>query len=90
MARPNPVAKAAFADRALPGAEFAVRVTPNAAAAALQASPDGFRVAVTETPEAGRANAAVLRLLARALGVAPGRLTLIRGAAGRDKRFRLD
>jgi uncharacterized protein YggU (UPF0235/DUF167 family) len=90
MARAQPIAKAAFAGLARPGAEFAVRVTPNATRAALEAEGDGFRIAVTETPEAGRANRAVARLLARALGVAPGRLTLLRGASGRDKLFRLD
>jgi uncharacterized protein YggU (UPF0235/DUF167 family) len=32
----------------------------------------------------------VRQALARALGVAPSRLTLVAGAAARDKRFRLD
>ena len=37
-----------------------------------------------------KATAAAQKLLASALGVAPTRLTLTRGAAARDKRFRLD
>ena len=36
-------------------------------------------------PEKGRANTALLKLLARAWGVAPSRLTLVRGAANRLK-----
>lgn len=90
MARPSPIRKAAFSDRARPGAEYAVRVTPNARAETFETDGEGFRIAVTAAPENGRANAAVARLLARALGVAPGRLTLIRGATARDKTFRLD
>jgi uncharacterized protein YggU (UPF0235/DUF167 family) len=45
---------------------------------------------VHEPPEEGRATAAVAEALAHALGVAKGRLVLVRGAASRDKRFRLD
>jgi hypothetical protein len=32
----------------------------------------------------------VIKLLAKSLGVAKSRLTLIRGATSRDKQFRLD
>jgi uncharacterized protein YggU (UPF0235/DUF167 family) len=45
---------------------------------------------VTCVPEDGKANKAVTKLLARALGVAPSRLILIRGTAGRDKVFRVE
>jgi len=45
---------------------------------------------VTVVPEGGKATAAVVTLLAKALGVAKSRLTLLRGATGRDKVFRLD
>ena len=79
--------------RALPGAEIAVRVTPNARRASLEASaePDGpIRIAVTVVPEDGKATEAARALLARALGVAKTRLTLRRGAASRDKIFVLD
>lgn len=74
---------------ALPGAEIAVRVTPNARAEALDPGPP-IRIHVTVVPEDGRATAAAQALLARALGVARTRLTLIRGAKARDKVFRLD
>lgn len=49
-----------------------------------------IRIAVTEVAEDGRANAAVTRVLAEALGIAPSRLTLERGATARLKLFRVD
>ncbi|MGA0540105.1 DUF167 domain-containing protein [Neotabrizicola sp. VNH66] len=74
---------------ALPGAEIAVRVTPNARRAGIEAGPP-LRISVTVVPEDGRATAAAQEMLARAMGVAKSRLTLIRGAKSRDKLFRLD
>jgi len=68
---------------------IAVRVTPRARRTGLDAGPP-IRIAVSEPAEGGRATAAAQRLLARALGVAPTRLTLMRGARSRDKIFRLD
>jgi len=79
-----------LAGLARPGAVFALRVTPRAGRAQLRRDGDRIAVRVTQPPEDGRANAAVLALLARALGVAKGRLTLVQGASGRDKRVRLD
>jgi len=46
-----------------------------------------LRVAVTSPPERGKANEAIQSLLAEALGIKPGRLTLISGATSRQKRF---
>ena len=55
------------------------------------AQADGvFRVRVTAAPEGGEANRAVIALLAEALGVAPPRIALVRGAASRDKLFRIE
>ncbi|MBP9950911.1 MAG: DUF167 domain-containing protein [Cypionkella sp.] len=82
--------KAAWAARAVPGAEFAVRVTPRARRAAISDEGGVMKVAVTAPPEDGRATAAVIEALAHALGVAKTRLTLLRGATSRDKVFRLD
>jgi uncharacterized protein len=47
-------------------------------------------IAVTETPEGGKATEAARVALAKALGVAKTRLVLVRGAASREKLFRLD
>ena len=75
---------------AQPGAELAVRATPRSRRPGVTVTPRGLAIALTEPAEDGRANAAVRAALAAALGVAPSRLTLVRGAASRDKRFRLD
>lgn len=72
------------------GAEFALRVTPKASRNALVLAEEGLRAYVTVVPEDGKANEAVTKLLAKALGVAKSRLTLIRGQTARDKVFRLD
>lgn len=71
------------------GAEIAVRVTPKASRNAVIVEAGAIRVYVTCVPEDGKANAAVVKLLAKSLGVAKSRLTLLRGAAARDKVFRI-
>lgn len=48
-----------------------------------------LRVRVTAAPEAGEANRAVTLLLAVALDVPPSSVELVRGAASRDKLFRV-
>lgn len=73
-----------------PGTEFTVRVTPKAARNAIVVEDGTIRVYTTTVPEDGKATQAVIKLLAKALGVAKSRLTLIRGATSRDKQFRLD
>jgi len=78
-----------LSDLALPGAEFRIRATPKAARDRIEPG-DPLRVYVTAPADKGAANAAVLTLLAKALGVARTRLTLLRGASARDKRVRLD
>ena len=76
---------------AVPGARIAVRVTPRASRNAVLCGQDGaIRVLVTTVPEDGKANQAVVKLLAKALGVAKTRLTLVRGATARDKVFRVE
>lgn len=75
---------------AMSGAEIAVRVTPKASRNAIEMKDGQIRIYVTTVPEGGKATAAVQKLLAKALGVAKTRLTLIRGASSRDKVFRLD
>ena len=84
------VKKGALSHLAIPGSEIAVRVTPKAARNRIEESEAGLRVYVTVPPEGGKANKAVARLLADALGVARSRLVLVRGASGRDKVFRLE
>ena len=63
-----------------------VRVQPRASRNSVTGYRGGtVRVSVTAPPHGGRANAALLELLADALGVARSRLNIIRGHSGRDK-----
>ena len=78
-----------LSDLALSGAEFRIRATPKAARDRIELG-DPLRIYVTAPADKGAANAAVLVLLAKALGVAKTRLTLVRGASARDKLIRLD
>lgn len=75
---------------ARPGTEIAVRVTPKASRERIAVEDGVIRVYVTVVPEDGKANQAVVKLLAKALGLAKTRLVLVRGATARDKVFRVE
>lgn len=75
---------------AIPGAEVSVRVTPKASRNKVDVQDGAIRVYVTTVPENGKATAAVQKLLAKSMGIAKSRLTLIRGQTNRDKVFRVD
>lgn len=65
---------------------FTVRVTPRASRSAIAGERDGvLLVRVTAPPAEGAANAAVVRLLARALDVPASDVRIERGAAARTK-----
>ena len=81
--------KGELAHLATPGAVLNVRVTPRAARNAGCETSADLRVSVTAAPAGGKANAAVVNLLAAALGIPKSALTLTRGAASRDKTFRI-
>jgi uncharacterized protein (TIGR00251 family) len=68
---------------------LAVRVTPRSTRDAVEGFDDegALRVRVTAAPADGAANAAVARLLAKALGL-PGRdVVLVSGTTARQKLF---
>jgi uncharacterized protein (TIGR00251 family) len=69
-----------------------VRVTPRASANRIDGldAAGALRVRVTAPPADGEANAAVTRLLAKALGLPQRAVVLISGQASRDKLFELD
>ena len=68
-----------------------VRVKPGARRSEILGwQGDALRVRVTAPPADGQANHAVTALLADALGIAPSRIVLVRGAASRDKLFRVE
>ncbi len=72
-------------------ADLDLVVTPRAAAERVGPWQDGIlRVRVTRPPADGEANRAVVRLVAGALAVAPGRVELVGGARSRRKRLRVD
>lgn len=75
---------------AISGTEFRLKVVPRAGRDAIEEGASGLQVRVTAAPEDGKANRAVQKLLAKALGVAPSRLELLRGATSREKVFKLD
>ncbi len=72
------------------GGELTVKVTPNAGENSISMSgknrPDGILlVRVTATPENGKANAAVLKLLSKALGLPKTSLAIVQGGNSRTK-----
>lgn len=92
MARPAASVPPPGAVRALIDAEgrLGLRVTPGARQESLEIDGNRLLAKVRARPEDGKANEAVRDLLARALGVAPSRLELLRGATSREKQFRID
>lgn len=87
MAKPRPEYPPADAIRALSdgAGRLAVRVTPGAREDALAIDGGKLMARVRAVPDGGKANAAVLALIADALGVAPSRLELLRGGTSREK-----
>ena len=65
-----------------------VRVTPRAKRNEIGDVVNGLlQIRTTAPPADGKANKAVIKLLAEFVGVAPSRITLFRGAASRNKQF---
>lgn len=76
--------------------KLAIRVAPNARQSALAGwmdDADGrpvLKLRIAAQPVDGAANAEVVRLLARALGVAHTSIRLDKGASGRNKLVEID
>ncbi len=64
---------------------LAVRVTPGAREEGLMVAGGKLSAKVRAKPTDGEANAAVLTLIARALGVPRTSVSLLRGATSREK-----
>ena len=72
-------------------AELEVRLQPRAARDAIAGERDGRTVVrVPAPPVDGRANDALRKLIAKRAGVAPSRVTIVRGERSRDKTVRVD
>jgi uncharacterized protein len=86
----------AFAAPAADGVRVTVRLTPRAKRDAIEgaaAEADGgtcLRVRVTAPPEDGKANAALVKLLAKRLRLPASRVELVAGARDRRKVLRID
>tara|TARA_R110001606_G_scaffold69546_2_gene158955 strand:+ start:84 stop:374 length:291 start_codon:yes stop_codon:yes gene_type:complete len=68
--------------------ELTVKVTPNAGENSISMAGDAgpgdiLLIRVTATPENGKANAAVLKLLSKAIGLPKTSLVIIRGSNAR-------
>jgi uncharacterized protein (TIGR00251 family) len=66
-----------------------VRVQPRAARDAFAPEADRLRVRITAPPVEGAANEHLVRFLADEFGVSASRVTLVRGATGREKLLRI-
>lgn len=65
-----------------------MRVTPRARHNEITGVINGaLQVRTTAPPADGKANKAVTRMLAQLLGIAPSRISLLRGATHRNKQF---
>ncbi len=72
-------------------AQLEVRVQPRAKRNALEAvEGQALKAYVTAPPEGGKANDALVALLSKALGVAKGRVHIVRGHRGRRKLVRIE
>jgi len=72
-------------------AEIAVRLRPRGHRDELIGVEDGvLQARVTAPPVDGKANKALCRLIAKRVGVAPSRVTLVRGAKSRHKLVRVE
>jgi uncharacterized protein (TIGR00251 family) len=73
-------------------ARIRVRVTPRAARERLSCDPAGgeVRVWLAAPPVEGRANEALVRLLARTLAVPPRDVRVVRGETARIKTVEID
>ena len=69
-----------------PTTRLRLRVSPGARRTELAGRyADGWKVRVTAAPERGRANEAVISLLARRLGLEKSAVSVVSGHAARDK-----
>ena len=66
--------------------QITIRVIPRARRNAVDVQPDGsYRVYTTAAPADGDANAAVIKMLAKHLGVPKSTIKIIRGQTARGK-----
>jgi len=91
MARPKADYPRAEAILALVDGEgrLALRVTPGTRAESLEIADGRLIAKVRARPKDGEANAAVIKLMAAATGIAPSRISVCKGLSSREKILRL-
>lgn len=68
------------------GVRFAIRAQPGSRRNEVRIDVNGtLKVAVTQVAEKGKANKAILAVLAKSLGLRKSRLTLVSGESSREK-----
>ena len=70
--------------------ELDIRVHPRASRNAIEVDDERITVRVTAPPESGKANDAVVALLAKRLGVGKRNIRIVRGHRSRAKRVRIN
>ncbi len=72
-------------------AQIQVRLRPRGSRDELIGMRDGvLQVKVTAPPLDGKANRALCKMIAKRLGVAPSRVSVVRGEKSRDKLVRVE
>lgn len=70
--------------------KISVRVTTRAKQNSVEQQPDGsYKIRVTAAPTDGKANEAVIKLLAKFFKCAQSEIKLISGASSRNKIFQI-
>ena len=70
------------------GVILPVSVHPGARRNEIRGEQNGqLKIGVTQAPEKGKANKAVIELLAKSLGLRKSQITLLSGETSRQKRF---
>ncbi|MXY46931.1 MAG: DUF167 domain-containing protein [Chloroflexi bacterium] len=67
-----------------------IRVQPRASRNTIEIDSERIKVRVTAAPEGGKANDAVVALLAKRLRVPKSSVRIVRGHKSRDKRIRIE
>ena len=72
-----------------------IKVTPNAKSERIkkEVGEDGsviYKIYITATPEDGKANAAVIKLLAKTMGIAKSKLAIMHGHKTREKTIKIN
>ncbi len=80
------------ADKSRKSVKISVRLQPKASREGLRVWDEGgvLRVRVKEAPVDGAANAALVRLVAKYLGISRGAISIIHGATGRNKIIKVE